>query len=53
MTNPKLLCYRCFHPWANGEGKMKKHDKLRDKIEVCPKCGCMWRFNEVSNKGPK
>lgn len=42
----KLLCYRCYHPWANGEGDMKRHHKLKDKIEVCPKCGCMWRWND-------
>ena len=48
-TKQKLLCYRCYHPWANGEGQMKRHPKLTDKIEVCPKCGCMWRWHNERN----
>ena len=48
MTSRKVICFKCLHVWEIGRGKMIKHPRLRDKVEVCPKCNG-WGWMEPSS----
>lgn len=39
-----VLCFKCLHGYYIGEGLLIKHPKLKDKVEVCPKCKCWWFY---------
>lgn len=41
-----VICYRCLHGYHRGKGAFIRHHRLKDLVEVCPKCKCWWVWTE-------